>query len=78
MDKNIGNSNLWLWLTVPIAILLMIAAGGGVFISGLYRDTPYFVAQAVGQDLISLAVVLPALLLTAFLARRGSSRARLI
>ena len=31
------------------------------FISGLYRDAPCFAGQAVGQDLISLSVVLPLL-----------------
>lgn len=78
MNEGIRHANVWLWLTFPIAILLTIAAGGGVFISGLYRDTPYFVAQAVGQDLISLVVVLPTLIVTAFLASRGSPRARLV
>ncbi len=78
MNESVRHANVWLWLTFPIAILLTIAAGGGVFISGLYRDTPYFVAQAVGQDLISLTVVLPTLTVTAFLASRGSPRARLV
>jgi hypothetical protein len=78
MNESAGQSNLWLWLTAPIAILLTIAAGGGVFISSLYRDTPYFVAQAVGQDHISLAVALPTLLISAILANRGSHRARLV
>jgi len=78
MNENVKHADVWLWLTFPIAILLAIAAGGGVFISGLYRDTPYFVAQAVGQDFISLAVVLPTLIVAAFLAGRGSLRARLI
>jgi hypothetical protein len=78
MDKNTGSSNSWLWLTVPVVILLMIAAGGGVFFKGLYRDAPYFAAQAVGQDLVSLTVVIPVLVLSSFLAGRGSSRARLV
>ncbi len=78
MNKNVRKANVWLWLTFPIGSLLTIAAGGGVFINGLYRDTPYFVAQAVGQDLISLIVVLPTLTVTAFLAGRGSPRARIV
>jgi hypothetical protein len=78
MNENVKTTATWLWLTLPIAILLAIAAGGGVFISGLYRNNPYFVAQAVGQDFISLIVVLPTLIVTAFLAGRGSPRARLI
>jgi hypothetical protein len=78
MDESARQSNLWLWLTAPIAILLTIAAGSGVFISGLYRDTPYFRAQAVGQDRISLAVALPILVISAILASRGSYRGRLV
>jgi hypothetical protein len=78
MKKIISPINGWLWLTFPIAILLAIAAGGGVFSSGLYRDTPYFVAQAVGQDIISLFVVLPTLIISAFFASRGAPTGRLI
>jgi hypothetical protein len=78
MNESVRRTNVWLWLTLPIAILLTIAAGGGVFITSLYRDAPYFVAQAVGQDFISLIIVLPTLIVTAFLASRDSPRARLI
>ena len=73
--ESIPNS---LWLTAPIAILLAIAAGGGLLINGLYRDVPGLVAQAKGQDLISVFVVLPMLIIMAILARRGSLRAHLI
>lgn len=78
MNERIRPPNVWLWLTIPIAALLTMASGGGLFISGLYRDAPYFVAQAVGQDLISLAVVLPMLTISAILTSRGSRRAKLI
>jgi hypothetical protein len=78
MNENVGHPQTWLWLTVPIAILLAIAAGGGLFVDNLYRDTTNFVAQAVGQDLITLVVALPALIISARLASRGSQRARLI
>ncbi len=78
MNETVRHTNVWLWITFPVAILLTIAAGGGVFISGLYRDRPYFVAQALGQDLISLAVVLPTMIVSAILANRGSPRARLV
>jgi len=78
MNKNARSANVWLWLTVPIAILLAIAAGGGLFISGLYRDTPNLVAQAIGQDAVTLMVALPTLVIGAFLASRGSHAARLV
>jgi hypothetical protein len=75
---NIRHTEVWLWLTAPIAVLLAIAAGGGVFVNGLYRDNPYFAAQAVGQDHVSFAVALPALIISAILARRGSPRGRMV
>jgi hypothetical protein len=78
MNKNARSANGWLWLTAPIAILLAIAAGSGIFISGLYRDTPNLVAQAIGQDAITLVVALPTLVIGAFLAGRGSHGARLV
>lgn len=78
MNKNLRHSNMWLWFTLPIAILLAIAAVGGVFIKGLYRDLPAFAAQGQGQDLVSLVIVLPTLIVSAVLARRGSPHARLI
>jgi hypothetical protein len=78
MRKNAGISSGWLWLTVPIAILLTVAAGSGVFVRGLYRDTTYLLVQAMGQDAITLIAVLPTLVVGAFLAARGSQRARLV
>lgn len=78
MNKNARNADVWLWLTVPIAVLLAIATMSGVFISGLYRDTPNLVAQAIGQDVITLVVALPTLVIGAFLTSRGSQRARLV
>ena len=70
---------VWLWLTVPIAILVTIAAVSELLVDGLFRGhTPYLVAQAIGQDVITLVVALPALVVGATLASRGSERARLV
>jgi hypothetical protein len=69
---------IWLWLTGPIAFLVASAAGVGFFIDGVYRDAPVNAAQAVGQDLITLVVALPTLLISAILALRGSRRAHLV
>jgi hypothetical protein len=69
---------IWLWLTAPIAFLAAIAAGVGFFIDDFYRDAPANAAQAVGQDLITLVVALPVLVVSAILALRGSMRAHLV
>jgi len=68
----------WLLLTAPIALLLVVAAGGELVFDVFRGDSPYLVAQAVGQDLVTLAVALPTLLAGAALAGRGSDRARLL
>jgi hypothetical protein len=68
----------WLWLTAPIAVLLAVATLGELLADGVLRGTPYFVAQAIGQDFVTLALALPALVVGAILARRGSGRARLV
>lgn len=78
MNKTMRRANGWLWLTVPIALLLAIATVSGLFVRGLYRDTPYSVAQVLGQDAITLAVALPTLVIGALLTRNGSQRARLV
>lgn len=57
---------------------MAIAAGVGFFVEDLYRDEPYFAAQAVGQDLITLVVALPVLVISAVLAGRDSGRAYLV
>ena len=71
-------TTIWLWLTAPTAVLTAIAAGVGFFIEDLYRDTLLNAAQAVGQDLITLIVALPVLVISTILAVRGSRRAHLV
>jgi hypothetical protein len=78
MNNSIRPISASVWLTFPIAILLVIAAGGGVFVSNLYRDNPSLLAQAIGQDFISLIVVFPTLVISAVFASRGSPRAQLV
>jgi hypothetical protein len=78
MDQQLKHTTWPLTLTIPIVILLAVAAGGGLFVVGLYRDSLDLAAQAVGQDAITLAVALPTLAISGFLASRGSRRARLV
>ncbi len=60
MRENTQKADVWLWLTVPIAILGAIASATGLFVNRLYRDTPGLVAQAVGQDCLAAASANPA------------------
>jgi len=62
----------FLRLTAPLAPLLAVAAALGVGWDGLYRDNPFVVAQAVGQDWVTLLFAVPALLIARARARRGS------
>lgn len=71
-------ADVWLVLSVPVAVLLTIAAGTGSFVRGLYRDAPFFAIQAVAQDFITLLVVVPTIAVSAWLTARGSNRARLV
>lgn len=64
-------------LTVLIIVLGAVASAGGLFIPGLYRDNSYMVAQAVGQDVVTLFVAVPALCMALFYVIRGSAPATL-
>lgn len=64
-------------LTGLIILLGAVASWGGLFLPDLYRDSPYMVAQAVGQDMVTLYIALPALAVALWFVRRGSGRATL-
>jgi hypothetical protein len=61
------------WITYPIAGLLLLAAGGGLFFHA-YRDNLWVRSQLRGQDFVSLVFALPLLLVSVHFARRGSIR----
>jgi len=73
-----GVGRVWVWLSVPVVVLLALAAARGCFDPGLYRDAPAFAAQAVAQDWVTLFIVVPVTALSAWFTARGSSRARLV
>lgn len=70
--------NVCYWLSGAIAVLLFIATVGGLYLPGLYRDVPYNAVQAQGQDLVSLVVGLPLLVISLLYTIRGSERALLV
>lgn len=67
---------LFAWLTT---LLALVAAAGGLLLPGLYRDTVAFVVLGWPiNDLVTLVVALPVLVVSLLLARRGSGRAFLV
>lgn len=66
------------WLSGGLVILLVVASTAGLFVPGLYRGAPDWVAQTRGTDLVTLAVAVPALIAALILAARGSPRAQVV
>lgn len=66
------------WLSGTLAMLLLVAAVGGLLIPGVYRDTPGWAAQARGVNLVDLFGALPTLVASMVLGARGSRRARIV
>lgn len=58
-------------LTVLVLVLMPIATCVGLFVPGFYRDAPSIIPQARGQDLVTLVVAEPLLLVGLLAARRG-------
>jgi hypothetical protein len=74
MDKKIIYIN-----SITIAILAIIATTSGLFWKGLYRhDTISGMAQMMGQDLITLTIGVPLLIISIYLISKDSLRGRLI
>jgi hypothetical protein len=67
-------------LSVINAVILIIAAGAGVFVESTYVDfvEPLHLAESQGQDVTTLFIGIPLLLLGMVLAQRGSLRGILI
>ena len=66
-------------ISALIAVLAVIAAGSGLFWNGLYKnDTTSGAAQETGNDLVTLVLCVPLLLVSAYFTAGGSLRGRLI
>ncbi len=69
----------WLWVTVPLALALAVSTSVGLFAKDFYRaDSPLMHAQLLGGDVVTLTLLLPVLIVSALLARRGSMRATVV
>lgn len=65
-------------LSLIIIILSTIAAAGGLFITDLYFDSDTIKTVWQGNDLVTLAVVVPLLIVALVFSRRGGERAFLV
>jgi hypothetical protein len=67
----------WL-LAGVVGLLALIASAGGLFWEGLYRDNTLVMAAFRGNDLITLGIAVPGLIVATLMARRGSARGQLV
>lgn len=65
-------------LSILIAALAIIAAVGGLTIPGLYNDSELIKSVWKGNDIVTLALVVPLFIITMLLTKRGSVHARLV
>jgi hypothetical protein len=65
-------------LTLAIGLLATVASAGGFFLPGLYRDNLLIRSAWRGNDLATLLVAIPGMVVALLLSLRGSSRAHLI
>lgn len=72
-------NRLALWLSFPLAAFVAIATSAGLFWPQVYcRETPIWATEGRGGDAATLFVIVPTLLVSTILARRGSVSARLV
>jgi len=65
-------------ISILISVLTFIAAAGGLFIDNLYQDNALVTAGWYGNDLVTLLVATPLLIVALILSRRGSVRMQLV
>ncbi len=71
--------NTVLYFSIPTAALVITASLCGFLCGNIYsHETSAWVAQAIGQDLVNVAVIVPTILVSAFLLRSGKRAALLV
>lgn len=73
------NRTIILWLSVPLAALVMITSITGLTTTGFYSaETLNWQAQSIGQDMVDLFLITPALLVSSYYAYRRHNGALLV
>ncbi len=72
-------SKLWIGISLVIAVLTAVAAYCGAFVQSTYaKESISWAAQGTGQDLITLFLVVPLLIISAYFLNKGSLKALLV
>lgn len=61
-------------LSIIITFLAAIASAGGIWINALYKDNAFVKLAWRANDIITLFVAAPLLVITIYLSRKGSKR----
>lgn len=72
-DKAHTTRSLFLKLTIFVALGAAFASASGLFSDNLYRDNSFIISALQGNDLVTLFLAVPLLLVSAWRAGRGSS-----
>ncbi len=65
-------------LSLFVGGLLLLVSAGGVLLPAMYRDSEFVLPQIFGQDLISLIIGVPLLIISLIYAINGSQRGRIL
>lgn len=75
MDNELRDNTI-LYFTIPTILLILVTSLGGLLYGSTYaRETSVWVAQAIGQDIINLVLIIPALVVSVLLVRAGKRSA---
>lgn len=68
----------YLLTSLATLVLTVVATCVGLFVPGFYRDAPVLLPQIYGQDVLTLAVAVPALAVSLYYATRDSLRGYIV
>ncbi|WP_299124263.1 hypothetical protein [uncultured Winogradskyella sp.] len=71
-------SKVLIRLSILIIILAIIASFSGLFAGSIYRDNEFVKAVWIGNDLITICIIIPTMIMALFFANHHSVKAQLI
>jgi hypothetical protein len=78
MSPIVGTGRWAYVLSTGVAVLAFVVSLAGLLMDGVYGEPASVAEMLRGYDLVTVAVVVPALVISQLLARRGSRRAQLV